>query len=64
MRNLQFLPNIRVIKARRVKWAGHVASMGEMRKEYTILVRKPDEKRPLGRPTCSWEYNIKMVIRK
>jgi hypothetical protein len=39
---------VRVIKSRMVRWAGHVAYMGEMRKVYKILVRKPEGKRPLG----------------
>jgi hypothetical protein len=41
---------IRMIKSRRMKWAGHVARMGEMRNAYRILVGKPEGKRPLGRP--------------
>jgi hypothetical protein len=43
---------IRMIKSRRMKWAGHVAQMGEKRNAYRILVGKPEGKRPLGRPTC------------
>jgi len=44
-------PNIvRVIKSRRIRWAGHVARMGEERGAYRVLVRKPEGKRPLGRP--------------
>jgi hypothetical protein len=44
-------PNIvRMIKARRMRWTGHVARMGEMRKRYRILVAKPERKRPLERP--------------
>jgi hypothetical protein len=54
---------IRVIKSRRMKWAGHVAYMGEMRNEYKILVRKPEEKRPLGRRRRRWENNIRMDLR-
>jgi hypothetical protein len=41
---------IQEIKSRRMKWAGHVALMGEMRNAYKILVRKPEGKRPYGRP--------------
>jgi hypothetical protein len=41
---------VRVIKARRIRWAGHVARMGEVRGAYNILVRKPEGRRPLGRP--------------
>jgi hypothetical protein len=41
---------IRVIKARRMRWAGHVAHMGEVRGAYNILVGKPERRRPLRRP--------------
>jgi hypothetical protein len=51
---------IRVIKSRRMRWAGHVAQMGEGRGVYRVLVGKPEGKRPLGRPRCGWEDNIKM----
>jgi hypothetical protein len=51
-------PNmIRVIKSRRMRLVGHVASMGEMGKTYIILVGKPEGKRPLGRPRRRWEEN-------
>jgi hypothetical protein len=53
---------IRVIKARRMRWAGHVARMGEVRGAYNILVGKPERRRPLGRPRCRWEDNIKMNL--
>ena len=54
-------PNIvEVIKSRRIKWAEQVASMGERRGVYRVLVGKPEVKRPLGRPRHRWEYNIKM----
>jgi hypothetical protein len=54
-------PNvIRVMKSRRLKWAGHVARMGESR----ILVGKSDSRRPLGRPTRRWEDNIKLNLRE
>jgi hypothetical protein len=55
---------IRVIKARRMRWAGHVARMGEMRGAYNILVARPEGRRPLGRPRRRWEYNIKMDLRE
>jgi hypothetical protein len=51
---------IRVIKSRRMRWAEHVARMGERRAVYRILVDKPEEKRPLGRARRRWENNIKM----
>ena len=45
---------------RRVSWAGHVARMGERRSVFRVLVGKPEEKRPLGRPKGRWEDNIKV----
>jgi len=49
-------PNIvQVIKSRRMRWAGHVARMGERRGMYRVLVGKPEGKRPLRRPKCRWE---------
>jgi hypothetical protein len=53
---------LRVTKSRRMKWAGHVARMGERRGVYRILVGKPEGKRPLGRPRVRWEDNIKMDL--
>jgi hypothetical protein len=54
-------PNIvRVIKSRRMRWAGHVARMGERRGVYRVLVGKPVGKRPLGRPRLRWEDNVTM----
>jgi hypothetical protein len=56
-------PNIvRVIKSRRMRWAGHVAHMGEGRGAYRILVVRPEGKRPLGRPRRRWEDYIKMDL--
>jgi hypothetical protein len=52
----------RVIKARRMRWAGHVARMGEVRGAYNILVGRPEGRRPLGRPRRRWEDNIKMDL--
>jgi hypothetical protein len=52
------------MKTRRIIWVGHVARMGERRGVYRVLVRKPDGKRPLGRPRHRWKCNIKMIIRK
>jgi hypothetical protein len=58
-------PNIvRVIKSRRMKWAGHVACMGEGRDVYRVLVGRPERKKPLGRPRHRWEDNIKMDLRQ
>jgi hypothetical protein len=51
---------VRVIKARRMRWAGHVERMGQVRGAYNILVGRPEGRRPLGRPRCRWEDNIKM----
>ena len=56
-------PNIvRVIKLRRMRWAGHVAHMGEERGVYRVLVGKPEGKRPLGRPRHRWVDNIRMDL--
>jgi hypothetical protein len=58
-------PNIiGVMKSRRLRWAGHVARMGERRGAYRALVGKPEVRRPLGRPRRRWEDNIKMDLRK
>jgi len=53
-----------VIKSRRIKWAGHIALIGESRSVYRVLVGKPEEKSPLGRPKIRWEYNIKMDLQE
>ena len=50
------------MKLRRMRWAGHIASMGESRGVYRVLVAKPDGKRRLGRPSRRWEDNIKMDL--
>ena len=50
-----------VMKSKRLRWAGFVARMG--RDEYAILVEIPEGRRPLGRPSSKWEYNIKMDLR-
>ncbi|KAJ4438944.1 hypothetical protein ANN_14898 [Periplaneta americana] len=55
---------IRNIKSRRLRWAGHVARMGESRNAYRVLVGSPEGKRPLGRPRRRWEDNIKMHLRE
>jgi hypothetical protein len=54
---------IRIIKSRRMRWAGHVAGMGENRNVYKLLVGKPEGKRSLGRPRHRWIDNIKMDLR-
>jgi hypothetical protein len=53
---------IRQIKPRRMRWAGHVARMGEGRNLYRVLVGKPEGKRPLERPRRRWENGIKMDL--
>jgi hypothetical protein len=59
LHNLYSSPStIRIIKPRRMRWAGHVARMGEKRNVYRLLVVKPDGKRPLGRPRRRWINNI------
>ena len=56
-------PNIfRVIKSRRLRWAGHVARMEEGRSAFKILTGKPAGKRPLGRPRRRWEDSIRMDL--
>ena len=62
---LYFSPNIiSNLKSRRLRWAGHVARMEQLRNEYRVLVGKPESKGPLGRPRRRWEDNIKMDLRK
>ena len=56
-------PNIvRVIKSRRMSWAGHVTRMGEERGVYRVLLGKLEGKRPLGRPRRRWVDNIRMDL--
>ena len=63
--DLYSLPNIvRVVKSRRMRWAGHVARMGEGRGVHRVLVGKPEGKRPLGRPRRRWEDNIKIDLQE
>jgi hypothetical protein len=65
LNNLESSPNIiRVIKSRRMRWAGHVAHMGEKRGVYRILVGRPEGRRPLGKPRRRWEDNIKMDLQE
>jgi hypothetical protein len=51
-----------VVKSRRMRWAGHVARIGEDRVVHRLLVGKPEGKRPLGRPRRRWEDNIKLDL--
>jgi len=55
---------VRWIKLRRMRWAGHVARMGERKGVYRVLVGKPEGRRPLGRSRRRWEDNIKMDLQK
>jgi len=65
MYDLYFSLNIvRVIKSRRIRWAGHVACVRYMRGVYRVLVGKSEEKRPLGRSGRRWENNIKMDLQE
>ena len=65
LKGLYSSPNIvRVIKSRRMSWAGHVARMWEGRGVYRVLVGKPEGKRPLGRPRRRWEDNIRMDLQE
>jgi hypothetical protein len=65
LHNLYSSPNIiRMIKSRRMRWAGHVARMEAPRTAYRILVGKAEGKRPLGRPRRRWVDNIKIDLRE
>jgi hypothetical protein len=55
---------IRQMKSRRMRWAGHVARIGEGRKLYKVLVGKPEGKRPHGSPSCRREEGIRMALRE
>ena len=58
-------PNIvKEIKSRRLRWAGHVARMKEVRSAFKILTGKPTGRRSLGRPGCRWEDNIRMTFKE
>jgi hypothetical protein len=57
-------PQISLGKSSRMRWAGHMARMGEERKVYKVLVGKPGGKRPLGRPRRRWEDGIRMDLRE
>jgi len=65
LNDLYSSPNtVRVIKSRRMRWAGHVARMGERRGVFRVLVGKPEGKRPLRRPKRRWEDNIRMDLQE
>jgi hypothetical protein len=65
LNDLYYSPNIlRVIKSRRMRWAGRVARMGEERGAYRVLLRKPEGKRPMGRPRRRWVDNIMMDLQE
>jgi len=65
LNDLYSSPNIvRVIKSRRMRWAGHVACMGEERGVYRILLGKPEGRRPRGRPKHRWVDNIRMDLQE
>jgi hypothetical protein len=65
LHNFYSSPNIiRMIKSRRMKWAGHVARMEEKRNAYRKLVGNPEGKKPLGRPRRKWVDNIKIDLRE
>ena len=65
LNDLYSLPNIiRMSKSRGIRWVGHVARTRERKGAYRVLVGKPKEKRPLGRPRHRWEYNIKMDLQE
>jgi hypothetical protein len=65
LHSLYSSPNIvRMIKSRRMRWAGHMARMGEKRGVWRYLVGRPEGKRPLGRSRRRWEDNIKLDLRK
>ena len=65
LNDLYYSPNIvRVIKSRRMSWAGHMARMEEGRGVHKVLLGKPEGKRPLVRPRCRWEDNIKTDLQE
>jgi hypothetical protein len=65
LNDLYSSPNIVwVIKSRRMRWAGHLACMGEERRVYRVLVGKPEGERPLGRPRRRWVDDIRMDLQE
>jgi hypothetical protein len=64
MKNSEINSINRMIKSKRMRWAGHVAHMGDGRGVYRVLIGRLESKRTLGRPRCRWEDNIKMDFRE
>jgi transcription termination factor 2 len=65
LRDLYSLPSIvEVVKSRRMRWAGHVARMGEGRGVHRVLVGEPEGNRPLGRPRRRWKDDIKLDLQE
>jgi hypothetical protein len=65
LHNLYSSPDIiRQVKSRQMRWAWHVARMGEEKKLYKALMERPEGKRPLGRPRRRWEDGIRMDLRE
>ena len=65
LNDLYCSPNIvRVIKSRIMRWAGHVAHMGEERGVYRVLLGKPEGRRPPGKPRCRWVDNTKVDLQE
>jgi len=65
LNDLYCSPNIvRVIKSRRMRWAGHVVRMGEERGVHRVLLGKPEGRRPLGRPRRRWVDNIRIDLQE
>jgi hypothetical protein len=63
LRDLYFLPDIvRVIKSKRMRWAGYVAGMGERRSAYKVFIGKPEGKSPRGKLRLTWKNDIKMDL--
>jgi hypothetical protein len=63
LHNLFSSPNIvKLIKSRRMRWAGQVARMGDGKGVYRVLVGRPESKKPLGRPSCRWEVTLRWTL--
>jgi hypothetical protein len=65
LHNLYSLPSIiRILKSKRMRWAVHLAKIGEKRNAYSILMGKPERKRPLQKPRHTWADNIKIDLKR